>query len=1636
MEKNYLTLQKKRLSFFLTCLFWLLLFNNLNAQTPITMTWDEEAGCQIYKNGDRKDFLEDIANGVCVRVCEQSTVTYSISSNSAWPAVWTVTGGVIQSSSNTQCTVKWGNSGWGFVSVTVTTPTGPHIEEMCIEIVDSPRAQFTILPYDVRDREFDACVEEMLYFSNFSNDGGGTELVSYLWDFGDNVFSSEYEPSHAYMNPGTYKVVLTVTNACGCTHTVSKLVHVNEARGFAITCNSVVCEGAQERYKIPRDIAERCGDAGVWTVIGGTIVSQNYDEVEIIWNHVDDTGFGYVTYDASRCGLKCSSTTIKVPVVKSKGTIVGDAVMCADSQGRYKLPQWPTTDFRWEIEDPDGTGAGLVFTDQRNEIIVQTVGEGDIKLRCRYQNTLLNCGGIAEFDIHVKPLASISGLDAICQNTSSTYTVSNGYTANWTLKSPTNATTTSTGNTFTYNFTLPGKYTLTITGTDFCSPEQPFVIRVDKTPVMPDANDVTGPLKICTNSPVEFGLVNTEEGTVLAWEAINGVISGSNYGEEVTVEFTPGFATYGMKVWRENTADPHCTSPVAIHYVSEYQVVLGINGPQNDICASSTTNYNVTYSEGEIYEWSVYPAEAGSVSSGQGTNSISVLWNQIVIPGTQVRLKVRKCAQFYNDSVNINVILAPAVTITNVDAMVCPGAFITPHLSSVPALTSGSVTWNFGDGSPTEVTAYNGTPTAHQYDNVGANANYTITATINSPNGCMAPVIATYSFTVMPAPVALVTPDYNTVYCGTFTPYTIYATLQSGYNPTTTIQWYNNGTLLVGQTGNSLYLTGDGNYYAWVANDTGCGTYTNAVRVLESCGNGCNIIPAPTVTLSVDQTNCNTVTATAFTSPAPASYAWHAGLNASGNPANNATTGQFSYSEAGNHTIVYDATYFNGTEFCKISKVESFIIPFIPKIKYSVQCSTTSPGMYEVYLLDNSNYFPSAPADTQTFIVDGPGGITTYPVTVGTASQLVMLPPGNYNVGIKLTKATYEDCEAFENLDLPAIPNVNIAPVSDTCDGTEFSLSPGSPVDPDLLYVWDFGDGSTNLQPEPVKVYGSAGTKTITLRVYNSLGCYSENSVNVEVIENELDGNLTSDSPNCEDNPITITFNNTGAATPGSYIWKQDQTVIATTTSPTLQVNESGSYWVTLTNSYGCITNLDAVPAKFIMVPDAVIEGPDGVCVNQPFTLSGYAGSGNIEYMWYLDGNPITGYSTSATLTDYTLSYASTFEFKVEVRVADGSGGYCSSFATYEVTSYDMPVEPDLDFTVVNCMPYMVKLHADAYEPGTYTWSNGMEGMDIVVFAGGPYQVAFTNLGGCTTYAQFDVPKDPEVYFWIFPKGCYDFCTKDGHENGPFTIIGPSPFAIFASWAWIKDGNIDMSGTGSVADYDLTSSGTYQMTLDNGYCEKTTEFMDVNIKTCDCTVKMEIKRVRIDNKPYCHYILDIHLDNSHGYPITVTLTADNGEGIFVPGTVTVPPGGANFSFNFIPLTFTGGPLALTFSTTLREGALCQTIATVNFPLCDGANARMAYTGNDANGNGYANSLIVAPNPAKDVAGLTYHYANEKAQSRSIEIYSLMGVLLESYTPKEQSGKWTVNMSKYPSGQYIVVMREDGTSVSQKAIVLE
>lgn len=121
-------------------LCWLLVPWALQAQSA-RITWNSQVGCQEYRgekggtddNGTTYSFIN---SSQCLRVCEGSTVTYTVSGQNISYVQWNISGGnsTVSGIGNTQAVVNWGAAGSGAVQATITYTDGTfENQNICIE---------------------------------------------------------------------------------------------------------------------------------------------------------------------------------------------------------------------------------------------------------------------------------------------------------------------------------------------------------------------------------------------------------------------------------------------------------------------------------------------------------------------------------------------------------------------------------------------------------------------------------------------------------------------------------------------------------------------------------------------------------------------------------------------------------------------------------------------------------------------------------------------------------------------------------------------------------------------------------------------------------------------------------------------------------------------------------------------------------------------------------------------------------------------------------------------------------------------------------------------------------------------------------------------------------------------------------------------------------------------------------------------------------------------------------------------------------------------------------------------------------------------------------------------------------------
>ncbi len=123
---------------------------------------------------------------------------------------------------------------------------------------------------------------------------------------------------------------------------------------------------------------------------------------------------------------------------------------------------------------------------------------------------------------------------------------------------------------------------------------------------------------------------------------------------------------------------------------------------------------------------------------------------------------------------------------------------------------------------------------------------------------------------------------------------------------------------------------------------------------------------------------------------------------------------------------------------------------------------------------------------------------------------------------------------------------------------TAENQSTGEPLD----HIWQMGDGTTYEADDITHVFTTPGTYDVMLIAFDPTGCSQSDTVvvpiTVEPISFEFD---IPDMAKCDGVPVQLD----AGAFPGDYIWNTG----ATTSS--IVVDEVGEYWVTISNTAGCV---------------------------------------------------------------------------------------------------------------------------------------------------------------------------------------------------------------------------------------------------------------------------------------------------------------------------------------------------------------------------------------------------------------------------------------------------------------------------------
>ncbi len=831
-----------------------------------------------------------------------------------------------------------------------------------------------------------------------------------------------------------------------------------------------------------------------------------------------------------------------------------------------------------------------------------------------------------------------------------------------------------------HTYTAPGAYTVKYairTDVGCLSDTVSKVVNLSASPI---ANfGYQAPL--CAGKPVTFSDTSTVTGgqTLVKWTWNFGdgspVVNATTNADQIHVYTNPG--TYTVTLVVETNSG--CASTVFSRQVTISTTPVAAFALPNICLPSGTAQFTdqSTISSGSITGW------AWNFGDGNTSTLQNPVHNYSGIGPYTATLVVTSNTGCTDDSIRqvTNIFAQPHADFTVDSLESCMGGTVNfTDASTAPASTVTQWFWDFGDA-----TTSNLQNPAKQYAVPGT---YTVKLYINSAAGCRSDTMVK-NITVLQLPTVSFT--NSTPLCeagnilftstsvpnaGIFTQYswTVNSTATGGNNPTMNYTPASAGTYTVQLTA----LTDKG-----CSNSSTASITVNAKPVANfTLPNVC--LPAGTANF----TSTSTISSGSITG-----YAWNFGDGNTSTQQNPTNT----YTGTGPYTVSLTVTSNSG---CTDTKSQSLTTIYAePQPAFNAPAEVCHGTV--VNFTDVSTAAGSTVAQWSWNFGDGNTSTLQNPTHTYAA-------PGTYTVTLRVTSAA--GCQTVNNVATKTVV-VNALPAADftisapgcatrSISFTDISVANSGTVS---QWTWNFGDGNTSTQQNPLHPYSTPGTYNVTLQVQNSKGCVSTvttKPVTINVLPKA--GFIT---PEACINDVGAQFTDTSSVNPGSitgWSWNfgdananAGNPNTSTVQNPTHHYTAPGSYTTTLVaiSDKGCT---DTVSQTFFVngsVPVAnftVQGGSNSICSNQSLTIKDGStvdvGSLiKVEVYWdytndptikLTDTDPVPGETYTHTYPEFGTPASKT----ITIRYVAYSGTTCLSSFNQTIT---LMATPTLQFTAV-----------------------------------------------------------------------------------------------------------------------------------------------------------------------------------------------------------------------------------------------------------------------------------------------------------------------------------------------------------------
>jgi PKD repeat protein len=253
-------------------------------------------------------------------------------------------------------------------------------------------------------------------------------------------------------------------------------------------------------------------------------------------------------------------------------------------------------------------------------------------------------------------------------------------------------------------------------------------------------------------------------------------------------------------------------------------------------------------------------------------------------------------------------------------------------------------------------------------------------------------------------------------------------------------------------------------------------------------------------------------------------------------------------------------------------------------------------------------------------------------------------------------------------------------------------------------WLWNFGDGQTSTDQNPVHTYYAGGTYTVILTVTNGFGSSDATKNQYIVIAGQLQSKFSA-NPTEGPTPLTVTFTDKSLGAPTTWNWDFGDGSTSTVQYPTHTFTVPGVYTVKLTVSLGSMsdTSSQVVDAGGVPIADFV-GNPVQVNVMGPVQFTDKSSNSPTSWKW--------DFGDTATSTDQnpTHSYQLNGLYTVTLTAANSNGQNAITKVGY-INVGLAPLaafRPVINPSQISSIPMMVSfVDQSANSPTSWSWDFG-----------------------------------------------------------------------------------------------------------------------------------------------------------------------------------------------------------------------------------------------------------------------------------------------------------------------------------------